>query len=142
MTTEPSQLRKTAQAAIDGYNAWDIDAILAPRAPDCTQRVYPARLNRPAFTNERYREFFTNNVQPHFEDFRFEVLDVVEDERNNKVVIHARSSSAQTTIGEEYKNEYMFLLRMTEDHKQIVEIKEFIDSGYSVEFFTKLRGHW
>lgn len=136
-SAEASQLRKTAQAFVDGYNAWNIDAILAPRADNCTQRVLPLRLDRPTLNNEQYREFFDKRVIPHFSNFKVEVIDVVEDQQNNKVALQAKSS-AETALGP-YGNEYMIILHMTSDHSQIVEIKEFVDSEYSQGFFSRQR---
>ena len=130
-----SQIHKTAQTFVDGYNAWDIDAIMANRAPNCTMRAYPARLNRPALGNEEYRAYFSK-IMPHFTNFKIEVIEFIEDAKRQKVAMYARSS-AQTAIGP-YANEYTLILQLTDDHRQIVEIKEFVDSDNSIAFFKRL----
>lgn len=137
-TKDQSQLYQTALSVIDGYNKWDIDAILAPRASDCTQEVLPYRLGRPAMGNTDYREYFSK-LMPCFSAFHVEVLDVVEDSQNHKVAISARSQG-QTVIGP-YANEYMLIIQTTTDHLKVIKVKEFIDSGSTVEFFGKLREH-
>ena len=137
MSSEPSQLLRTALAIIEGYNTWTIDAILAPRAPDCTHQVHPTRLGRPLLKNNDYRAYFSAFI-PHFKNFHVEILDVFEDQRNNKVALHIKSS-AETALGP-YKNEYVLMLQMTGDQRQVASVKEFVDSGYSEEFLGKLAG--
>ena len=61
---------------------------------------------------------------------------MVEDQERNKVVLHAKST-AQTVLGE-YANEYVLMLQMTEDQRQVVSFKEFVDSGYSEEYMDAL----
>ena len=136
MSAEPSTLFQTAMSLISGNNAWDIDAIIYPRAPNCTQQVLPARLGRPLMDNDSYRQFFTA-IMPMFEDWTLTAYDVAEDQKANKVVIHA-GSTATTPLGE-YKNEYMVLVETDDTHDQIVHIKEFVDSGFSEAYFVRLR---
>lgn len=139
MDDEPSQLLQTALRVINGYQNWDLDAIFAPRAENCTQQVLPASLTRPPLSNSQYREYLANGVVPHFKNFQLNVVDIVEDTKHSKVVMHAQSQ-ADTAIGP-YVNEYMILLQMTDDHKQVISIKEFVDSLYSQNFFRELRAH-
>jgi hypothetical protein len=61
--------KATAQAVIDGYNAWNMDKILAYRTPDCTQQVLPASLGRPIMNNTQYRERFSQML-PCFRNFK------------------------------------------------------------------------
>lgn len=135
---ERSPLLQTAVSLIDGYNSWKMDAIMAPRAPDCTQKVYPARLNRPAMGNDEYRQYFMG-VMDQFKDYHLEILEATEDLKRHTVVLHLQAT-AKTAIGD-YANEFFVATRMKEDDRQIVEIKEFVDSGYSMDFFMKLRAH-
>jgi ketosteroid isomerase-like protein len=132
-------LLATADAFVNGYNTWTLDAILAPRAPNCTQRVIPSRLDRPTLNNDQYREYFTP-ILGLFREFHVTPISVVCDDSQRKVTIHARSS-AETAIGA-YGNEYCILLTMDESGEKIVEILEFVDSGYSEDFFPRLREHY
>jgi ketosteroid isomerase-like protein len=132
---ERSQLLKTAFGLIDAYNSWNMDAIMALRAPNCTQKIYPLRLKRPALNNERYRKYFEPFLS-QFENYRINVLDYTEDPNQHKVAFHLTATS-KTPVGD-YNNEFAVYLKMTDDDRQIVEVKEFVDSGFSVPFFTKL----
>jgi len=62
--------------------------------------------------------------------------DLYEDEKNNVVVIWARST-ANTPVGP-YANEYMLTLYMTKDQKKVKTFLEFVDIGVSRDFFPKL----
>ncbi|CZT14372.1 uncharacterized protein RCC_00349 [Ramularia collo-cygni] len=137
--SEQSTLLKTAHSVLDAYDTWDIDTILAPRAPNCTIQVIPTRLGRPTLTNAEYRDHFNKSFKDHFKGFHLEVLDTVEDPAAHKVVFHAMST-AETAIGK-YQNEYSLFLQMSDDDTQLVSIKEFVDSGYGQEFFAKLKAH-
>jgi hypothetical protein len=48
--------KETTQAVLDAYNAWDLEKIIAFRAPDCTQQILPASMGRPSMGNAAYRE--------------------------------------------------------------------------------------
>ena len=111
---------------------------MEPRAEDCTQRVYPARLDRPLLNNTEYRKYFPT-FSALFKHFHVEILETVVDPNNHKVAFHARSTG-ETVIGP-YANEYMIMMQMTEDDAKISSIKEFVDSGYSDEYFKRLRAY-
>ncbi|KAJ1556279.1 hypothetical protein HK405_003455 [Cladochytrium tenue] len=131
-------LRATAVAFLDSYSAWDIEAILAIRAPDCKHKVLPASLKRPeqGQSNDEHRAYFAN-IQPLFKGFTGHVKDIAVDVDARAAVVWAYSTS-ESVIGP-YSNEYMLWLKMTEDGTKLIEIREFVDSGYSTGFFGKLR---
>jgi hypothetical protein len=133
-----SKLLTTALAVVAGYNEWNMDAILAPRAENCTHRVYPARLNRPAMNNTAYNEYFSNFL-PYFRNFNVTVIDAYVDEQANRVALQAKSS-AESVVGP-YANEYVLMLKMTECQDKIYEFREFIDSEYSAMFFPNLTAY-
>jgi len=68
MSTLSAQ-KATAHTVIDGYNAWNMDKIMAYRTADCTQQVHPASLGRPIMNNTQYRERFSQMI-PHFRNFK------------------------------------------------------------------------
>ncbi|KAL5117053.1 hypothetical protein ACEQ8H_005012 [Pleosporales sp. CAS-2024a] len=123
---------------IEGYNAWNMDAILAPRAPNCTHRVYPNRLGRPTMNNTEYEAYFSAFL-PYFANFRVTVLDAYVDEEANQVALQA-ASTATSAIGP-YANEYVLLIKMTESKTHVYEIREFVDSEASANFFPNLTGY-
>jgi hypothetical protein len=67
MSTLAAQ-KQTTQSVLAAYNAWDIDAILAFRAPDCRQQVLPASMGQNSLTNEEYRERM-GHIMPLFRKF-------------------------------------------------------------------------
>ncbi|EDU46313.1 predicted protein [Pyrenophora tritici-repentis Pt-1C-BFP] len=125
MSTLAAQ-KATTQAVIDAYNAWDIEKILAVRAPDCTTRVLPASMGRPNMSNSEYRERM-NQLTIHEE---------VHDADAHKCMMHL-SSTSETDIGP-YTNEYALILHLTDDGKQVIKFLEFVDSAYSTKFFAAL----
>lgn len=52
------------------YNAWDIEAILAPRAPDCVHSILPASLRQKAKNNDEYRRHFQHGFLKVFRNFQ------------------------------------------------------------------------
>lgn len=51
-------IKRTTQAQLDGYRKWDLDAIMAPRADNCSYRYLPESMGRPAMNNAEFREYF------------------------------------------------------------------------------------
>ena len=129
-------LLSTANAAIEGYNKWTKESIMSYRAPHCIHQVLPASTNRQPLNNEEYLAFFTPMLAL-FKDFHVVVKNTVVDEETRQVTMHA-TSSAMTSLGE-YGNEYVLMLRMTEDGTKVEKFDEFVDSKYSSEFITALR---
>ncbi|KAH7087114.1 hypothetical protein FB567DRAFT_602682 [Paraphoma chrysanthemicola] len=134
MSTLAAQ-KATTQAVLDAYNAWDLDAILAFRAPDCQQQVLPASMGRPSMSNSEYRERL-KILLPWFRKFTVTVHTTVHDAEQHTCMMHA-TSTAETDIGP-YANEYALVLHFTEDGKKVVRFLEYVDSKYSSEFFAKL----
>jgi hypothetical protein len=54
MSTLAAQ-KQTTQAVLDAYNSWDLEKILAFRAPNCEQQILPASMGRPSMGNSEYR---------------------------------------------------------------------------------------
>ena len=133
-----SVLLETTNAAIEGYNTWKPEAIIAYRAPDCIHLVLPTSLGRQPLNNEQYLASFTP-LMPAFKNFHVTVKNTIVDEEARKVAMHA-SSTATTDLGD-YSNEYMLVLHMTEDGKKVVRFEEFVDSKSSTEFIPRLREH-
>lgn len=131
-------LLRTAMAVIAGYNEWNTDAILAPRASNCTQRTFPARLGVTPLNNTAYAGFITT-IMPYFANFTVTVLDTYVDEANNRVAMQALGS-ADSVIGP-YRNEYVVMMKMTEDQTKVWEVREFIDSEVRAAFFPELTAY-
>lgn len=95
---ERSPLMQIAVNLIDSYNAWDMDRIMAPRHPSCTQKVYPERLNRPAFNNDEYRKYFGVFLD-HFQNYKIEILETVEDRPGHKISLHLKATAESGEFG-------------------------------------------
>ena len=65
--------------------------------------------------------------------------ETVVDAEARKVVMLA-SSTADTDIGA-YANEYILVVEMSRDGRQVERVVEWVDSGYSVRFMGQLRRH-
>ena len=129
-------LLTTAQTVIQSYNAWDPTSILSYRAPHCEHQFLPTSLNQPPLNNAQYAAYFAP-LMPHFRSFTVTVHDTVIDEVARKVVMRA-SSTAETDIGP-YANEYVIVLRMTEDGRLVERFDEFNDSAFIRGFLPRLR---
>ncbi|KAI1846957.1 hypothetical protein JX266_006832 [Neoarthrinium moseri] len=131
-----TKLLITAQAFMDAYKSWDLEKLMSLRSADCVQRIFPQNLPVPARNNDDFREYF-QSIQSIFKDWETETLETIVDATAHKVVIHG-ICKASTIIGP-FTNEVMFVLKMTEDDALIKDIKEFVDSAASRDFFIRLR---
>lgn len=128
-------LRQTASAVIAGYNAWTMDAIMAPRSASCIQQILPLSLGRPPMNNEEYTTYFGAFI-PAFRNFKVTIKDTVIDEKERKICMWA-SSTAETAIGP-YSNEYMLLLKCDEEGK-VEWVGEFVDTSVSIGYLGRLK---
>jgi hypothetical protein len=135
---EASKLLRTAFAAVEGFNKFTAEAILAPFAPTVTHQILPFSLNRPTWSKDGYLEYL-RPILAEFKNFRLTLLDAVEDQTRNKVVFHA-TSGADTPIGE-YRNEYMAIFRMTKDLEQIRSERIISDASVANGFLVKFRDY-
>ena len=132
------QLLQTAHAYLDAHNERDLDKILALCAPTCVHRAGPPTVKSPDRNNEEYANF---NVEVFkiLHTYLATITDVVADDVSKKVVLSVEAKA--TADAGEYENEYVILLKMTEDGKQVVEQYDFIDSQRMIEWMGKL-GEW
>ena len=133
-----SKLLTTALSVIAGYNAWNMDAIMAPRSENCTHRVYPDRLGRPTLNRTAYITYFSS-LLPFFDNFTVTVTGQYVDEERNQVALQA-FSKADSVLGP-YGNEYVVMMKMTECQTQVYEVREFVDSEASAHFFPNLTAY-
>ncbi|KAL5117243.1 hypothetical protein ACEQ8H_004802 [Pleosporales sp. CAS-2024a] len=134
MSTLAAQ-KETTKRVLDAYKAWDLEQIMAFRAPNCRQRVIPASMGRPWTSNDEYREGLTR-IMPLFRNWTITVDTEVHDAEQHTCMMHA-TSSAETDIGP-YLNEYALILHFTDDGKQVIKILEMVDSAYSLKFFADI----
>ncbi|KAG8165006.1 hypothetical protein KVR01_005281 [Diaporthe batatas] len=144
-----SQIRdaliQTANSYIAGFNTNTAEGVVACRTADCKQIICPSNVpppwSSPPRTNQEYQDF----VVPGFKQIRnlkikfAEGEDMIVDEVSRKVMLHL-TSTGETDFGP-YTNEYMIVLKMTEDGTQIREIVEFIDSATCRDIATAMAQH-
>lgn len=138
-------LIQTANNYITGFNTNTAEGVIACRTTDCKQAIHPSSVpppwNSPPRTNEEYQGF----VVPGFQMVRNVQIglakgeDMLVDEALRKVLLHL-TSTGETDFGP-YANEYMIVLKMTDDGTQIKEIVEFIDSATTRDIAAGLAQH-
>ncbi|KAM7190921.1 hypothetical protein V8F33_009154 [Rhypophila sp. PSN 637] len=129
---------RVAMSLIDGYNEWNIEKIMEPRAPECTHQLLPASLKYPELGYQKYKSFFSS-MMPYFRNLKATVQDVFDDGTENKVVLTCLAR-ADTAIGP-YNNEYFFMIYLDKDCNKVIKILEYVDSAYPLEFFPKFRAY-
>lgn len=135
-------LIQTANSYVAGFNTNTAEGVIACRTADCKQIIRPSNVpppwNSPPRTNQEYQDF----VVPGFKHIRNPKINLAEgedmlvDEASRKVMLHL-TSTGETDFGP-YANEYMIVLKMTEDGTQIKEIVEFIDSATCRDIATAM----
>ena len=86
--------------------------------------------------NDEYATYFAPSLSM-FRNFTVKVHESILDEEARKVVMLA-SSTAETDIGP-YSNEYILVVEMGRDGRQVEKVIEWVDSGYAVKYFGRLR---
>lgn len=155
--TSPSRRKLLALEVIESYRSWDIEKIMAYRADNCVHEIAPSTLFVPLSCclsydhhtdrhpveslqqepkgNEDYRKYWTS-IAPLFTNFQPTVHDIIEDQRENKLIVWA-SSTGQTVLGP-YANEYMLLLYFNPAGDKVERFVEFVDSDVARSTFSKL----
>ncbi|KAI0162632.1 hypothetical protein BJ166DRAFT_497306 [Pestalotiopsis sp. NC0098] len=126
-------LIQTANRYIHGFNTNTAEGVIASRTPDCRQIIHPSTVPPPWQGPPRSNEEYQAWIVPGFKMIRNIKLSLVDgqdmlvDDVSCKVMMHLRSTG-ETDAGP-YANEYMIVLKMTDDGKLIKEIVEFVDSA-------------
>ncbi|KAF3765287.1 hypothetical protein M406DRAFT_329209 [Cryphonectria parasitica EP155] len=138
-------LVQTANSYIAGFNTNTAEGVIACRTADCKQVIHPSSVPppwaSPPRSNEEYQEF----TVPGFKMLRNVKIslakgeDMLVDEVSRKVLLHL-TSTGETDFGP-YANEYMIVLKMTDDGTQIKEVMEFIDSATTRDIAASLAQH-
>ncbi|GAB1737384.1 hypothetical protein NU219Hw_g1529t1 [Hortaea werneckii] len=131
-------MKHTAQAVCDGYEKWEIDAVMAPRTQDCIHHLGPKSLGRPLRNNEQYCAYFST-VQTLFHDFKIQVADQVFDVDEKRAALHV-FGSASSPVGK-YEQEYSWFLTFNKDGTKVKRMEEMTDSAYLEEFFKRLHSY-
>ena len=133
-----THLLRTAAAFVESYNVWTMSAIMAIRSPSCVHRILPEAYGIAPLPNAAYEAF----LGPFIALFK-NVEVVIVDEKETMVDVDARKVSIRmkgcsNTIAGEYRNEYIFILTMSEDGDLVDEVVEFLDSRSSNDFNQRM----
>ena len=132
----PSTRHKVALSFLEGFKTLSVEKLLANRTNYCKQVFAPLSLG-VVQDNETFASHI-QHLQEVIETFPVTAKEVVEDEKENKVVIWASSTAnfyesvkdAGLAADEwTYHGEYVFMLSMTADGEQIERIVEFVDTS-------------
>ncbi|KAL7907853.1 hypothetical protein GGI35DRAFT_486837 [Trichoderma velutinum] len=136
MAPSRSQLINTANAFIAAYNQWTVAGVLSIRSPSCTHQVLFG--DRRVKNNAEFGEFLEHTI-PVIRNFRLHNVDTtpwIVDVETRRVTMHLTSTS-ESDIGA-YKNEYIFMITISEDGEKVDGVVEFLDSLYTSEFVGRL----
>ncbi|PSR79371.1 hypothetical protein BD289DRAFT_485587 [Coniella lustricola] len=134
--TELSPRSKLATEMIGAYRSWDLDKIISLRADDCITTILPKSLEVPPMKNDEYKKFFSFSM-PLFKNFNPKIIDIVDDEKANKVAVWCEST-ADSVVGP-YTNEYVITMHFNETCDKVVRFYEFVDSHRAKTHFAQLR---
>jgi hypothetical protein len=152
-TTILHHLKCGTEATIEGYRKWDIEAILNPRAENCSYNLLPESIGVLQRNNAEYREWYLTQVTPLFKNFsvrrlismilnaeihgrQVTIRQVMYDVEARKSMVHT-FSDAESLVGP-YHIELMLVLTFDDAGEKIVKMEEFFDSAYITQFLAKV----
>ncbi|KAJ7111130.1 hypothetical protein C8R43DRAFT_159792 [Mycena crocata] len=139
MSAPNAKQLENAHAVLRHLNALDWDALGELMSSEFEHQYFPTSMPPPQGKDTRGKAEFIDLLKVNwlqaFEKITFDApLDVIHG--LNSVVFHVKSNGL-TKSGKRYNNEYMFTFHF--DGEKIIKMNEFVDSKYSVEFFTALQ---
>ncbi|KAK4894719.1 hypothetical protein LTR27_007107 [Elasticomyces elasticus] len=123
-------IKRTTQQTIDGFRKWDIDAIMAPRAENCTYQALPKSLGLPPHNNKDYPRRSQLSLQ-------VEVHTILHDAEAKKSMIHGFSTA--TSPAGPYRMELCLMMSFNETGDKVVKMEEMFDSAYYGDLMSKLQ---
>ncbi|KAI3397273.1 hypothetical protein diail_11072 [Diaporthe ilicicola] len=127
---------KTAETLLDGYSSLNIDQLTAPLSPDFSHQVLPESLRMPIRNAKQFAEHAAE-IFSVFSEFRMRPKAIFDDQQQNVVVVHARMEGTLKGSNEQWLNECVMIIYMSEDGTQVVKVKEFVDSAKATEMRKK-----
>lgn len=127
-----SRRLKTTEALLDGYSSLSVEQLTAPLSSNFTHQVLPESLGMPDRNAKQFAEHAVG-IFSLFSEFRMNPEAMFEDQRQNAVVVLARMEGKLKSSGEEWLNECVMIIGLSEDGTQVVKVTEFVDSAKAVE---------
>jgi hypothetical protein len=115
-----------------------MESLLSIRSTNCVHTVAPASYGLPPSTNERFSAMFPA-IHSQLKDYHIDLVkgsEPIIDVEKRTVSMHLKGS-AVSKLGP-YNNEYIMTITVTEDGEKVERILEFLDSGYTRDYFAKL----
>ncbi|KAJ3496566.1 hypothetical protein NLG97_g2574 [Lecanicillium saksenae] len=136
MTTLREKQEATARALFDGYNQYEAEAVLAPRAPECIHSWWPTSMKRPSKTNDEFRQFF-KPMEKTMKNYRCKIHKIINDPETHTLALYATGTGESAAAP--YQGEYCFFLTFTEDGEKITRIEQFVDSAFAYNYLAKVK---
>lgn len=131
-----SQCIVTTEALLDGYSSLNVDRLTAPLSRDFSHQVLPESLGMPTRNAKQFAEHAAQ-IFSVFNEFRMRPRAMFEDQEQNVVVVHARMEGKLKASNEEWLNECVMMVSLSDDGKEVVKVEEFVDSAKAVEMRKK-----
>lgn len=127
----PTQNRSTrldtAYSVLDSYSTLSVEALLAPLSDDFTHQVLPESLGMPLREKDAFAAH-AGGITSVFSKFSMVPQTVFEDPNKNSVIVYAKMIGELVDLGP-WENECIIMMKMSEDGRNVVESKEFVDSA-------------
>ena len=138
MSLKRKQLLESAYLFLENHDKFTPESVIADRTSSCTHTLLPSSIPVGPRNNSEYSAFIADMKQV-MHNFKLHIVpgtEPVVDEVTRRVTLQLTSHS-ETNIGL-YANEYIWILKFSEDGKQIEKIVEFADSAYTLNMLPKL----
>ncbi|KAK5118391.1 hypothetical protein LTR62_002905 [Meristemomyces frigidus] len=133
-----NNMRATSEAFLQAWDTWEVESIMAIRAPECTHSMLPVNVGFDARTNAEFGAYL-KTVGGFFTKSKMTMNDYVAVPAERRAVV--RSTMLADAPWGEFRNEYVWFLRFTEDGLLVTEIIEFIDSLTTRDVKAKIIEH-
>lgn len=135
--TNRSPRLQTAYDVLEGYSKLSADVLVAPLAPNGTHKVLPESLEIPT----RDRAAFAQHAKGFtsiFSAFEMQPQMVWEAPEQNSVIAYCKMVGTLVADLGPWHNECVITMKMSEDGRQVVEYREFVDSARAAILKEKL----
>ncbi|KAJ8131168.1 hypothetical protein O1611_g2456 [Lasiodiplodia mahajangana] len=132
MDVARSKRMQTIDALLDGYGSLSVAKLLEPLAPDFRHQTLPESLGMPVRDRVAF-EKHAAGIFDIFGEFRMVPRTIVGDPVTGVVAIDAQMLGTLKGGKGEWKNECVMMVKLTEDGRQVLEVREFVDSAKAIE---------
>lgn len=125
--------RHVINTLLRGYSSLSAPVLIQPLSDAFSHTVLPARLGIPRRDKAQFAQH-ADEVFRIFQEFQMSPLDIYEDSAQNTVIIHAEMKGKLKESGclgnddDHHHHECILIIKLSEDWKKVVEVKEFCDS--------------